>query len=162
MVHTLVQILFLDIIHRLVVIEIRPVYFLKHNVSETGICLRLQVKPTQLGRTEFSLRKVVFWKINRKVLDKDKTISKTQYLYQISLMRIFIERGLGTYQSSLDFVCFHETNGWTCSWKWCLSLAREPSRLTDTNVTQTKTKINISHGTSPKNLCISELTGLFP
>jgi hypothetical protein len=27
----------------------RPVYFSKHNVSDTGICLRLQVKPTQLG-----------------------------------------------------------------------------------------------------------------
>jgi hypothetical protein len=27
----------------------RLVYFSKHNVSETGFCLRLQVKPTQLG-----------------------------------------------------------------------------------------------------------------
>jgi hypothetical protein len=27
----------------------RPVYFLKHNVSETGLYPRLQVKPTQLG-----------------------------------------------------------------------------------------------------------------
>jgi hypothetical protein len=27
----------------------RPVYFSKHNVSETGFCLCLQVKPTQLG-----------------------------------------------------------------------------------------------------------------
>jgi hypothetical protein len=27
----------------------RPVYFSKHNVSETLFCLRLQVKPTQLG-----------------------------------------------------------------------------------------------------------------
>jgi hypothetical protein len=26
-----------------------PVYFSKHNVSETGFCLRLQVKPTELG-----------------------------------------------------------------------------------------------------------------
>jgi hypothetical protein len=26
-----------------------PVYVSKHNVSETGFCLRLQVKPTQLG-----------------------------------------------------------------------------------------------------------------
>jgi hypothetical protein len=26
-----------------------PVYFSKHNVSETGFCPRLQVKPTQLG-----------------------------------------------------------------------------------------------------------------
>jgi hypothetical protein len=25
----------------------RPVYFSKHNISETGFCLRLQVKPTQ-------------------------------------------------------------------------------------------------------------------
>jgi hypothetical protein len=34
--------MFLDIIHR-------PVYSAKHDVSETGFCLRLQVKPTQLG-----------------------------------------------------------------------------------------------------------------
>jgi hypothetical protein len=27
----------------------RPVYISKHNVSETGSCLRLEVKPTQLG-----------------------------------------------------------------------------------------------------------------
>jgi hypothetical protein len=62
----------------------RPVYFSKHNVSGTGLCLRLQVKPTQLGpidklvpvsgdwvqlsrfyvktETESSLRNVVFEK----------------------------------------------------------------------------------------------------
>jgi hypothetical protein len=34
--------MFLDIIHR-------PLYISKHNVSETGFCLRLQVKPTQLS-----------------------------------------------------------------------------------------------------------------
>jgi hypothetical protein len=28
----------------------RPVCISKHNVSETGICLRLQVKSTQLGQ----------------------------------------------------------------------------------------------------------------
>jgi hypothetical protein len=27
----------------------RPVYISKHNVSDTGFCLRLQVKSTQLG-----------------------------------------------------------------------------------------------------------------
>jgi hypothetical protein len=32
----------LDIIHR-------PVFYLEHNVSETGFCLRLQVEPTKLG-----------------------------------------------------------------------------------------------------------------
>jgi hypothetical protein len=32
--------MFLDIVHR-------PVYISKHNVSETGFCLRRQVKPTQ-------------------------------------------------------------------------------------------------------------------
>jgi hypothetical protein len=71
----------------------RPVYISKHNVSETGFCLRLRVKPTQLSpidraRLEFgtssidwaqlskfcpkteiesSLRNVVFWNINRTV-----------------------------------------------------------------------------------------------
>jgi hypothetical protein len=34
--------MFLDCFHR-------PVFILKHNVSETGFCLRLQVEPTQLG-----------------------------------------------------------------------------------------------------------------
>jgi hypothetical protein len=29
--------------------KIRPVYFSKHNISETGFCLRLQVKPTEWG-----------------------------------------------------------------------------------------------------------------
>jgi hypothetical protein len=36
------RIVFLDIIHP-------PVLFKTHNVSETGICLRLRVEPTQLG-----------------------------------------------------------------------------------------------------------------
>jgi hypothetical protein len=30
----------------------RSLYFSKHDVSETGFCLRLQVKPTQLGPIE--------------------------------------------------------------------------------------------------------------
>jgi hypothetical protein len=34
--------MFPNIIHR-------PVIYLKRNVSETGFCLRLQAKPTQLG-----------------------------------------------------------------------------------------------------------------
>jgi hypothetical protein len=36
------NIMFLDVIHS-------PVYISKHNISETGFCFRLQVKPTQLG-----------------------------------------------------------------------------------------------------------------
>jgi hypothetical protein len=35
--------MFLGIIHH-------PLFIQKHNVSETGFCFRLQVKPTQLGR----------------------------------------------------------------------------------------------------------------
>jgi hypothetical protein len=27
----------------------RPVFYLKHDISETGFCLRFQVEPTQLG-----------------------------------------------------------------------------------------------------------------
>jgi hypothetical protein len=42
--------MFLDIIHRPAFIQThRPVYIRKHNVSETALCLRLQVEPTQLG-----------------------------------------------------------------------------------------------------------------
>jgi hypothetical protein len=40
--HGSVTITVLDIIHR-------PVYYLKHSVSETGVCPRIQVEPTQLG-----------------------------------------------------------------------------------------------------------------
>jgi hypothetical protein len=40
-----ITITILDIIYR-------PVFYLKHDVSETGFCLRLQVKPIQLGKTE--------------------------------------------------------------------------------------------------------------
>jgi hypothetical protein len=35
----------LDIIHR-------PVFYIKHDVSDTGFCLRLQAKPTQMGPIE--------------------------------------------------------------------------------------------------------------
>jgi hypothetical protein len=31
----------------------RPAFYLKHNVSDTGFCLRLQVKPTQTETTSF-------------------------------------------------------------------------------------------------------------
>jgi hypothetical protein len=37
-----ITIIILDIIHR-------PVFYLKHDVSETGFGLRLQVEPTQMG-----------------------------------------------------------------------------------------------------------------
>jgi hypothetical protein len=42
---------FLDITKRPVYLKHRPVYISKHNVSETGFCLRLQVKPTQLAQS---------------------------------------------------------------------------------------------------------------
>jgi hypothetical protein len=45
--------MFLDIVHHPVFyLKHRPVYISKHNVSETGFCLRLQVKPTQLGQID--------------------------------------------------------------------------------------------------------------
>jgi hypothetical protein len=40
-----VTITFLDSIHR-------PVFYLKHDVSEIGFCLRLQVEPTELGQID--------------------------------------------------------------------------------------------------------------
>jgi hypothetical protein len=64
--------------------------FSKHNISETGFYLRLQVKPTQLGpidranpylrrETESSLWNVVFWTINRTVfLHKDRMMDNVQ------------------------------------------------------------------------------------
>jgi hypothetical protein len=36
---------FLDSIHC-------PIFYLKHDVSETGLCLCLQVEPTQLGQSD--------------------------------------------------------------------------------------------------------------
>jgi hypothetical protein len=44
-VYFYITITILDIVHRLV-------SYLKLNISETGICLRLQVEPTQLGQTD--------------------------------------------------------------------------------------------------------------
>jgi hypothetical protein len=80
--------MFLDIIHRLVFMQKhRHVYFSKHNVSETGFCLRLQVKhTTQLDLIDRAspylrsgLRNVVFCKTNRTVfLDKDRTMDNVQ------------------------------------------------------------------------------------
>jgi hypothetical protein len=88
--------MFLDIIQCLVLSKNRPVYFSKHNVSETGFCLRLQVKPTQLGpidRDSPCLRigpnftedgdRIIsetscFEKETRQFLDKDKTMGNVQ------------------------------------------------------------------------------------
>jgi hypothetical protein len=80
------NIMFLDIIHRPVFTQKHsPVYFSKHNFSETGFCLRPQVKHTQLApgtnsidwaqlsrfylrlETGSSLQNVVFWNINRTI-----------------------------------------------------------------------------------------------
>jgi hypothetical protein len=59
-------IMFLDIIHRPVFyLKHRPIYISKHNVSEIGFCIRLQVKPTQLGPIQLvptNLRNIVFLK----------------------------------------------------------------------------------------------------
>jgi hypothetical protein len=33
----------------------RPVFYLKHDVSETGFCLRLQVEPTQFSPVDIEL-----------------------------------------------------------------------------------------------------------
>jgi hypothetical protein len=32
----------------------RPVFYLKHDVSETRFCLRLEVEPTRMGRIEIA------------------------------------------------------------------------------------------------------------
>jgi hypothetical protein len=48
------NIMFLDIIHR-------PVYITKHNVSETGFCLRLQIKLTQLGPINRASPHLWYW-----------------------------------------------------------------------------------------------------
>jgi hypothetical protein len=76
--------MFLDNIHRRVFIQKhRYVYFTKHNVLETGFCLRLQVKLTQLGPIDrdspcLRVRNVVFCQINRTVfLDEDRSNNMT-------------------------------------------------------------------------------------
>jgi hypothetical protein len=68
------NITFLDIIyHPVFYLKHRSIYISKHNVSETGFCLHLQVKPTQLGpidraspylktETQSSLRNVLKYK----------------------------------------------------------------------------------------------------
>jgi hypothetical protein len=57
----------MDFIHR-------AVYIIKHNVSDTGSCLRLQVKPTQLGQTDRASpypRMVIWIKIGRWVMSRN-------------------------------------------------------------------------------------------
>jgi hypothetical protein len=56
----------------------RPIYFSKH-VSETGFCLRLQVKPTQLGPID-SPGPYLEPKENKQdgVLDRDKVVGNVQ------------------------------------------------------------------------------------
>jgi hypothetical protein len=44
--------MFLDIIHHpIFILKHRSLYVTKHSVSETGFCLRFQVKPTQLAQS---------------------------------------------------------------------------------------------------------------
>jgi hypothetical protein len=53
-------------------LKCRPVYVAKHNVSETGFCLRLQVTPTQIGTSS------IYWtQLNRCYL---KTVTEVQSL----------------------------------------------------------------------------------
>jgi hypothetical protein len=58
------------------------VYFSKHNISETGVCLHLQVKPTQLGPKDGnriqSPKGCVLKNKQDGVLDKDKTMDNVQ------------------------------------------------------------------------------------
>jgi hypothetical protein len=49
-----------------------PVYFSKHNVSETGFCLRLQVKPTQLGPIDRASPCLVYIRWNLMVIIRDE------------------------------------------------------------------------------------------
>jgi hypothetical protein len=44
----------LDIIHR-------PVFYIKHDVSKTGFCLRLQIEPTQLGKSPEAETSSIYW-----------------------------------------------------------------------------------------------------
>jgi hypothetical protein len=50
-------------------LKCRPVYLSKHNFSETGFCLRLQVRPTQ------SPKGCVLQDKQGDVLDKDKMVN---------------------------------------------------------------------------------------
>jgi hypothetical protein len=74
--------IFLDIVHRFVSSKNRPVYFSKHIFSETGFCLRLQVKPTQLGpidRTSPYLRTKV--QTRRYIMSKNVIFVEMEYVY---------------------------------------------------------------------------------
>jgi hypothetical protein len=57
-------IMFLDIIHP-------TVFYLKtHNISETGFCLRLQVKPTQLGLIDRASPYLQRWRLALSIAPK--------------------------------------------------------------------------------------------
>jgi hypothetical protein len=62
-------------------LKCHPVYFLKHNISETGFCLHFQVRPTQLGP---SIELVLYFCCDHKTgLVRDAQQTK-QHVYSIS------------------------------------------------------------------------------
>jgi hypothetical protein len=61
--------MFLDIIHRPVLSKIIVLFIFQNNVSETEFCLRLQVKPTQLGPIDRAIKD--------KVLETESSLSLT-------------------------------------------------------------------------------------
>jgi hypothetical protein len=60
-------------------IILRPVFYLKHDVSDTAFCLRLQVEPTQIS--ESSLRNVVF---KKKVRTTDNSQNCVSYSTEVA------------------------------------------------------------------------------
>jgi hypothetical protein len=68
-----------------------PVYFLKHNVSETGFYFRLQVKPTEF-QFQYPKRCVLKNKQGG-VLDKDKKMYNVRniiFVLMVIIFRIFV------------------------------------------------------------------------
>jgi hypothetical protein len=98
----------LDIIYR-------PVYFSKHNVSETGLCLRLQVKPTQLGpidRASPHLRTPIpatRWGIPSQPQHKPSATAKKTLIFKLCTYEALNQRTITKKiitQSTLDGVVF--------------------------------------------------------
>jgi hypothetical protein len=84
--------MFLDIIHRHVFcLKIRPVYILKHNVSETGFYLRPQVKPTlSIGLNRTAAHVQVYSQFGKINFDKFNFFTKTPIQLKFNSMFLHV------------------------------------------------------------------------
>jgi hypothetical protein len=91
----------------------RPVLYTKHNISETGVCLRFQVEPTQLNpldRTSLYVSRSRsspedghrILSPKRRVLNKRQTMDNVQNLINIQSSKTYRSYSTGTFYLPLQ------------------------------------------------------------